>query len=361
MHRRMLAGTMSRILLSHEPLDLPLAAVWRISRGSRTRAENVLVRLHWTDDGGTTHEGLGEAAPYSFYGELRGTVEAALDAFSPLLGDDPFAIDAIMDRVEARVRHNPAAKAAIDLALHDLVGKVLGQPTWRLWGLDASRGPETSYSIGIDSPEAMAARARERAEAGWPILKLKVGSTDDIACVGAVRAAAPSVRLVVDANGAWTAPEAVARLRALEPFGIEFVEQPCAADDVAGLRFVRERTGLPVIADESCATEADIPALAGAVDGINVKIMKSGGLRRVRRMIEVARAHRLRVMCGCLIESSLSISAAAQLLPLLDYADLDGNLLLARDPFRGVMVDRGRLSIPVGPGLGVTTAVHPTP
>lgn len=355
----MLPATMSQITLTHEPLDLPLASVWRISRGARTHAYNVLVRLHWTDDQGVTWEGLGEAAPYAFYGELRGTVEAALDAFAPLLGDDPFAIDAVMDRIEARVNHNTGAKAAIDMALHDLVGKIVGQPLWRLWGLDPSRGPETSYSIGIDAPEAMASKARAFAEAGWPLLKLKVGTSNDVACVQAVREAAPTVRLVIDANAAWSATEAVARLRQLEPFGIEFVEQPCASGDVAGLRFVRERTGMTVIADETCATEEDIPALVGAVDGINIKVMKCGGLRRARRMVDVARAHRLKVMCGCLIESSLSLSAAAQLVPLLDYADLDGNLLLQRDPFRGMTVNRGCLALPLGPGLGVTAAAEP--
>ena len=354
----MLRTNMSQITLTHEPLDLPLTSVWRISRGARTHAYNVLVRLQWTDDDGKTWEGLGEAAPYAYYGELRGTVEAALDAFAPLLGDDPFAIDAVMDRIEARVKHNTGAKAAIDMALHDLVGKILGQPTWRLWGLDASRGPETSYSIGIDTPEAMASKAREFADAGWPLLKLKVGTPDDVACVRAVREAAPGVRLVIDANAAWSATEAVARLRQLEPYGIEFVEQPCATGDVAGMRFVRKRTGMTVIADETCATEDDIPALVGAVDGINIKIMKCGGLRRARRMIEVARAHRLKVMCGCLIESSLSLSAASQLVPLLDYADLDGNLLLKHDPFRGMTVDRGRLGIPWGPGLGASAAAH---
>ena len=345
---------MSQITLTHEPLDLPLASVWRISRGARTHAYNVLLRLHWTDHNGTAWEGLGEAAPYAYYGELRGTVEAALDTFAPLLGDDPFAIDAVLDRLDAKVRHNPGAKAAIDMALHDLVGKVLGQPLWRLWGLDPTRGPETSYSIGIDTPDVMAAKAHEFAQAGWRLLKLKVGTPDDVACVRAVREAAPDVRLVIDANAAWSSAEAVTRLRQLEPFGIEFVEQPCAANDFAGLRFVRDQTGLAVIADESCATEDDIPALANAVDGINIKVMKCGGLRRARRMVEVARAHRLKVMCGCLIESSLSLSAAAHLVPLLDYADLDGNLLLKDDPFRGMTVERGHITIPTAPGLGVS-------
>ncbi|MSQ43212.1 MAG: dipeptide epimerase [Chloroflexi bacterium] len=351
---------MTDITLTHEPLDLALAGVWRISRGSRTRAENILVRLSWVDPTGRVWAGLGEAAPYAYYGELRGTVTACLDEFALLLGDDPFAIDAILDRIEGRIRHNTGAKAAVDMALHDLWGKILGRPIWQAWGLDGSQGPVTSYSIGIDTPEAMGNRARALAEAGWPLIKLKVGTADDIRCVSAVREAAPSVRLIIDANGAWTPREAISRLHQLAQFGIEFCEQPCASADIAGLRFIRERSDVALIADESCATEEDIAGLVGAVDGINIKLMKCGGLRRARRLIEVARSNHLRVMCGCLIESSLAISAAAQLLPLLDYADLDGNLLLASDPFTGVTATRGKLVLGNGSGLGVTRPLSQT-
>ena len=158
----------------------------------------------------------------------------------------------------------------------------------------------------------------------------------------------------MDANTAWSPKQAVRLIRELARFDIEFVEQPVAAHDLAGLRYVREQSALPIIADESCATEEDVPLLAGCVDGVNVKLMKCGGLRRARRVIEVARAHHLQIMCGCLIESSLAITAASHLLPLLDYADLDGNLLLARDPFQGVACEQGKLTLPQGPGLGVT-------
>jgi L-alanine-DL-glutamate epimerase-like enolase superfamily enzyme len=345
------------IRLTHEPLDLPIEGAWTISRGTRRRAENVLLRLRWRAPDGRELEGLGEAAPYGYYGELRGTVEACLDAFGPLLGDDPLALDAVLDALDDRVRHNPGAKAAVDIALHDLVGKILGQPLWRLWGLDAGRGPLTSYSIGLDEPAAMAAKAR--AAAAFPILKIKVGTGRDAEIVEAVRGAVPGARLVVDANGAWTPQQAVRTIRDLTPFGVEFVEQPVAARDLAGMRFVRERSALPLIADESCATAEDVPALADCVDGVNVKLMKCGGLRAARRVIEVARAHHLRVMCGCLIESSISITAASHLLPLLDYADLDGNLLLAHDPYTGVRCDAGRLTLPDGPGLGVTSRDRP--
>ena len=314
-------------------------------------AENVLVRLTWESPDGRTLVGLGEAAPYAYYGELRGTVDACLEAFSPLLGDDPFALDAVLDALEARLSHNPAARAAVDIALHDLVGKALDRPLWQLWGLDPRRGPLTSYTIGLDEPERMAAKAR--AAADFPIIKIKVGTGRDAERVRAVRDAVPEAQLVVDANGAWTPPQAVRTIRELAPFGLGFVEQPVPGGDLEGLRYVRERSDVPLIADESCVTADDVPRLAGRVDGVNVKLMKCGGLRAARRVIEVARAHRLTVMCGCLIESSLSISAASHLLPLLDFADLDGNLLLASDPFRGVTCAAGRLTLPTGPGLGV--------
>jgi L-alanine-DL-glutamate epimerase-like enolase superfamily enzyme len=340
------------LTLTRERLDLPLRQAWTISRGTRTVAQNVLVRLRWRAPDGRDLEGLGEAAPYPYYGELRETTEAVLDAFAGLLGDDPFALDRVLDALEARVRHNPSAKAAVDLALHDLQGKLTGLPLWRLWGLDGARGPLTSFSIGLDEPGVMAEKAR--AAAGFPILKVKVGTERDVALVRAVREAAPGAQLVVDANGAWEPHQAVRAIRDLEPLGIRFVEQPVAARDLAGLRFVRERSPVPLIADESVATAEDVPALAGCVDGVNVKLMKCGGLRAARRVIEVARAHHLQVMCGCLIESSLAITAASHLLPLLDYADLDGNLLLAHDPFQGVRCEAGRLVLPQGPGLGVT-------
>jgi len=342
---------MPSIQLTRERLDLPFKSAWTISRGTRRTAENVLVRLRWRAPDGRELEGLGEAAPYAFYGELRGTVEACLDEFAPLLGDDPREIDEVMNRVEARVRHNTSAKAAIDLALHDLTGQLLGQPLWRVWGLDPTRSPVTSFSIGLDEPDVMARKAREAGE--FPIIKVKLGTARDLEIMAAIHAAIPGHRLVVDANAAWTTKQALRRIDALRDYPIDFVEQPVAAGDLAGLRDVRDRSPFPIIADESCATEEDVPRLAGCVDGINVKLMKCGGLRRARRMIEAARAHQLSVMAGCLIESSLAITAAAHLLPLVDNADLDGHLHLAQDPFQGVTCESGKLTLPTRPGLGV--------
>jgi L-alanine-DL-glutamate epimerase-like enolase superfamily enzyme len=342
---------MGAITLHQEPLDLPFKAAWTISRGTRQRADNVLVRLRWPAPDGQVYEGLGEAAPYAFYGELRGTVQACLAEFAGLLGDDPFAIDATMQRLEARLRHNTAAKAAIDLALHDLMGKVVGKPLWQLWGLDPGQAPVTSYSIGLDEPAEMARKAREAA--AFPILKIKLGTSRDLESMAAVREAVPGHRFVVDANGAWSPKQAARRLRDLDGYKIDFVEQPVAAGDLAGLKYVREHSPFPIVADESCVDEEDVARLAGCVDGVNVKLMKCGGLRRARRLIAAARAHHLQVMVGCLIESSIAITAAAHLAPLLDYADLDGNLLLARDPYQGVTCEGGKLTLPTAPGLGV--------
>lgn len=342
---------MGALTLEHAALDLPFKGAWTIARGTRRAAENVLVRVRWRDGDGSEVTGLGEAAPYGFYGETRGTVQSCLDELGALLGDDPCAIDAIMRRVEARLRHNTAAKAALDMALHDLQGKLLGAPLWRVWGLDSTLAPVSSFSIGLDEPAEMARKARQAAS--FPILKIKLGTARDLEIMQAVRDAVPGHRLVLDANGAWSAKQAARRIESLRDYNIDFIEQPVGADDIEGLRFVRERSPFPIIADESCATAEDVPRLAGAVDGVNVKLMKCGGLRRARQLIETARAHHLSVMCGCLIESSLSITAAAHLGPLVDYADLDGNLHLAQDPFDGVQCEGGKLTLPDRPGIGV--------
>lgn len=331
--------------LRHADLDLTLAHPFQISRGTQTVARNVLATI---EHAGIV--GMGEAAPSGYYGETRATVRAVLDALAPELGDDPFAIDAILGRLDRAIGLNRSAKAAIDVALHDLVGKRLGLPAYRMYGLDGSRTPETSYTIGIDTPEVMARKAAEAPH--YRVLKVKVGTPRDRENLAAIRSVS-NARLRVDANAAWTAKEAVRALDELAEFDLELVEQPVAAADLDGLRFVRERAKMPVIADESCVVPEDVGRVLGRVDGINVKLVKCGGIRRAFQMIQTARSHGLRVMMGCMIESSVLITAAAHLSPLLDYADLDGNLLLAYDPYRGVTVEEGRLRLPEGEGLGV--------
>jgi L-alanine-DL-glutamate epimerase-like enolase superfamily enzyme len=248
------------------------------------------------------------------------------------------------------VPDQPAAEAAIDMALRDLAGKRLGAPYYELLGIDPAAMPPTSYTIGMDIPEIVEAKVREAAD--FEILKVKMGSDDDHRVLESVRRVTDRpVR--VDANEGWTLEEAQSRLEWLEAMGVEFVEQPLPADQLEATRELRRTSPLPLIADESIHRAVDIPRLAEAFDGINIKLMKCGGLGEALRMITVARAHGMQVMLGCMVESSLAITAAAHLAPLVDYVDLDGNLLVESDPFVGATVEGGRLVLPDRPDLGV--------
>jgi L-Ala-D/L-Glu epimerase len=328
-----------------KPIDLKLTTPFRISRGVQTVSSNALVQIKHSG-----HTGYGEAAPDEFYGENVETVLACIARFAGDLGTDPFAVEDIMSRLDKIIRLNPAAKAAVDMALYDLVGKMLGVPVYKLLGLNPTHAALTSFTLGIDSPTEMAKKALLAAD--YPILKVKVGTKNDIAMLEAIREVSLAT-IRVDANAGWTPKEAIKTINALAPYNIEFVEQPISPRDLAGLKLVRENVPVPIIADESCVTVEDIPGVAGCVDGINIKLMKCGGLRQALKMIHVARAHNLRVMIGCMIESSLAITAAAHLTPLVDYADLDGNLLIDNDPYGGVVVEHGKLVLPDEPGLGV--------
>jgi L-Ala-D/L-Glu epimerase len=229
---------------------------------------------------------------------------------------------------------------------------MLDVPLYKLLGLNAANTPHTSFTLGIDNPSEMAKKAL--AARDYPILKIKVGTKHDLDTLKAIRDVS-SATIRVDANTAWTPKEAIKMINALTPYNIEFVEQPISPYDLAGLKLIRENVPLPIIADESCVTVEDIPRVAECVDGINIKLMKCGGIRHALKMIHVARAHNLRIMIGCMIESSLAITAAAHLTPLVDYADLDGNLLIDNDPYIGVKVVDGKLVLPESPGLGVQT------
>lgn len=336
------------IQLDHEILTLHTKVPFAIARG--TQSEYRTVRVIVRADG---HEGHGEAAPNRFYGESAESAVAALERFRGVVADmDPWAIESIEQAMNAALRFNGSVKSAISAALHDLAGRRLGVPVYRLWGLDPARAPRSSYTIPI-APDAAELKRRVDDARAYPILKIKLGTDRDAEIVRQVRELAPDKTLRVDANAAWTAKHALRMVPLLVEHGVEFLEQPLPPHDVEGLRFVRERSALPVIADESCVTSADIPALVGAVDGINIKLSKCGGLREALRMVAVARAHGMLVMAGCMVESSLGITAAAHLAPLLDYVDLDGAALLADDPFTGATIDGGVVRIPDGPGLGV--------
>jgi L-alanine-DL-glutamate epimerase-like enolase superfamily enzyme len=336
---------MTALEVSFEPLDLPLRDPFGISRRTTTVARNVLVKIAWEG-----LVGLGECAPNAYYGESQESVLAWLPRLAEALPEDPFAIHLAVGALEHAAHHNPAARAGLELALWDLLGKRYGAPLWRLWGID-QRVPLSSFTIGIDTPERMAEKAQAAAE--YPLLKVKVGTADDVARLTAIRQARPDARIQVDANGAWTAKEAIGALPRLEAFEVELIEQPVRADDLDGLDAVARATALPVYADEGCVTARDVPKVAGRCDGVVVKLQKCGGLLPALEHVQTARAHGLRVMLGCMVESGLGISAATQLAPLCDSLDLDGNLLLAHDPFDAVAARRGQLTMPAAPGLGV--------
>lgn len=327
-------------------INLKLTEPFRISRGVQYEAKRVVVSIE-----AAGQIGIGEAAPSSFYGETQETVLACLAAYADHLGDDPFALEDILTTLEKTIHRNAAARAAIDMALYDLVGKLLGVPVYKLLGLNPAQTPRTSFTIGLDTPAEMARKASQAKD--FPVLKVKLGSRQDIDCVKAIRDVSNAI-IRVDANAGWTVKEAIKLIEDLKPYQIEFVEQPLPPADLDGLRFIRERSDMPIFADESCVTVEDIPRVAGCVDGINIKLMKCGGLRQALKMIHTARAHHLQIMLGCMIESSLAITAAAQLSPLVDYADLDGHLLIDNDPYQGVRVEEGKLILPQEPGLGVT-------
>lgn len=321
-----------------------------IARGGQSEYRVVWVRLVDTDGA----EGWGEAAPSKFYGETADTVMVALQRFAPVLEQaDAWSIEAIERELEKAMRWNASARCAVSAALHDLAAKRLGVPLWKLWGLDAKAAPQSSFTIGL-APDEATLRERVREVAHFPILKIKLGSTWDREVLRIVRHEAPRATLRVDANCAWTPKQALGMLDVLNEVGVDMLEQPLPPHDLAGLRFVRERANIPVVADESCLVASDIPKLEGVVDGVNIKLAKCGSLREALRMIAVARAHGMRVMCGCMIETTLGIAAAAHFSPLLDDADLDGAALLADDPFAGPAIPNGQVTLGDGPGLGVS-------
>ncbi|MBC7671613.1 MAG: dipeptide epimerase [Polaromonas sp.] len=336
--------------LTHEIVALRTKNPFVIARGGDS--EYRVVRITVTDRDGAW--GWGEAAPSKFYGETADTVVQVLPLLAAAIeGMDGWSLEAMEHALARAIRFNGAARAGVSAALHDLAGKRLGVPVYRLWGLDPAASPASSFTIGI-APDEETLRARVALAAQYPVLKLKLGSSWDERIVRVVRELAPAKVLRVDANAGWTPKSALRIIPLLQELGVEFVEQPLPPGDLEGLRFVRERSALPIIADESCIVSGDIPKLAGVVDGINIKLAKCGGLREALRMVATARAHDMLVMAGCMIESSLGITAAAHFAPLLDCADYDGAALVANDPYLGATIEGGRIEMPSGAGLGVT-------
>jgi len=337
--------------LTFQPMDLQLLHPFTISRSTKKIVPSMLVMLE--QDGIV---GYGEASPSERYGESQGTVAGFLQRIDLMLFQDPFQIEKILNSVDQIAVGNGSAKAAIDIALHDWIGKRLGIPVWKLFGLSKDNAPQSSFTIGIDSPGVIEQKLQE-AEL-YQILKVKVGVPDDREIIQTIRQQTGKI-LRVDANEGWKSKEeALDKILWLEEQGVELVEQPMPANALEQIAWLRERVHIPLIADESVLRLTDIPTLSNAFDGINIKLMKCSGIHEALKMIHTAKAFNMKIMLGCMIESSIGISAAAQLSPLVDYADLDGNLLITNDPFYGVTLAEEKLVLSDNPGIGIHPRAH---
>jgi len=328
--------------LTYHTIDLKLKHPFRISRSVTETRRNVIVEI----DGG-----IGEAAPSPYYGDNAETVVECLEKVKDQIGDDPFQIETILSNLNSIIVGNYPAKAAIDTALYDLTGKRLNIPIYKLLGLDGKKPLATSFTIGIDTPDKMKEKTKEAKD--FQVYKVKVGVENDIEMVKAVREVTDA-KIRVDANAGWSnAEEALSKIDQLKKYKIEFVEQPIDPNDKNGLERIKRESEIPIIIDEHLMTSKDIPGFVGLCDGINIKLAKCGGIREALRMIHVAQAYGLKVMIGCMIESSVGIAAAAQIGSLADYLDLDSNLLVSNDPYEGMTVKDGMIYLSDMPGLGI--------
>lgn len=331
--------------LSITALELRTRHEFKIARGGNTSWEHLVVALE--HDGKV---GLGEVSATAYYGETAETARAALAAWEPFLPSDPWDAEGFERRARGRLAGNRAAWNALDTALWDLRGQSVGLPLWKLWGLDPKAMPLSSFTLGLADWETMELKLEEAAR--YPILKVKVGGADDVNTLKRIRERTDRP-IRVDANAGWTRDQAAFLLPRLAELGVEFVEQPLAPGDREGLLWLAQRSPLPLYVDESCHVASDVAGLSDRVSGVVVKLVKTGGPSEALRLIHAARAHGLGLMLGCMIESSLGITAAAHLGPLFDTLDLDGHWLLAEDPYEGVGGEDGRLVLPERAGLGV--------
>ncbi|RTR28711.1 dipeptide epimerase [Deinococcus radiophilus] len=335
-------------MITWSRFDLTTAQPFGIARWTHSTYERV--RVEW-QLGEVT--GQGEAAPNAFYGETGATVLAALERLAPLL-DDPWAFRTLAGQLDAALAYHPSAKCALEMAALEACALSVSRPVRELLGLPSGKIPESSFTIGIASLPEMQAQARAAVERGHAVLKVKLGTAHDEQILSALREVAPAVALRVDANAAWTLPQARRMLDVLEHWRVELLEQPLPAGDLDGHRALRRSARLPIIADESLHSVANVPALAEAFDGVNLKLAKLGGPVQGLRAMELARLHGMSVMIGCMIESSLGIAAAVTLAPQCDWVDLDSPLLLAADPVQGLIWEAGCLSVSDAPGWGVS-------
>ena len=346
-HRFNIVKGDGRMHLKFFPYELELTHTFTVSSFSRKTTPDVQVEIEYE---GIT--GYGEASMPPYLGQSVASVTAFLQRVDLSPFTDPFQLEDILAYVDSLSEGDSAAKAAIDIALHDLVGKLMGQPWYRIWGPDPAKAPSTTYTIGIDTPEVVREKTLEAA-GRFNLLKVKVGLDSDVEMIETIRSVT-DVPLAVDANQGWKdRSQALDEIAWLAEQGVVMVEQPLPIDRLDDTAWLTERSPLPIFADESVQRLKDIPSLVGAFNGINIKLMKCTGMREAWKMVTLSRALGMKVMVGCMTETSCAVSAAAQLSPAVDFADLDGNLLISNDRFLGVQVVDGRLTLPDLPGIGV--------
>ena len=345
-------GVGSRMTLRYFPYELQLRHTFTVATSSRTTTQGVQVEIEY--------EGLigyGEASMPPYLQKELGTLEsvqAFLKRVQDIIGefDDPFKLEEILSRIDSMSESDAAAKAAVDIALHDLVGKMLGAPWYKIWGFDTAKAPSTTFTIGIDTPDVVRTKTKECAEK-FNILKVKLGRDNDKEMIETIRSVT-NLPIAIDANQGWKDKKyALDMIHWLNERGIVMIEQPMPKTQIDDIAWVTEHSPLPVFADESIQRLKDVAAQKGVFSGINIKLMKCTGMREAWKMLNLARAMDMKVMIGCMTETSCACSAAAQLSPAVDFADLDGNLLIANDRFRGMEVVNGKITIPDLPGIGV--------
>ncbi len=341
-------GKGGKMKLTFKPYDLKLKHVFTVASSSRTTTPDVQVEINY--DGIT---GYGEASMPPYLGE---SVESVMDFLKKVNIEqfsDPFQLEDILAYVDGIMPGNTAAKASVDIALHDLVGKLLGAPWYKIWGLDKEKAPSTTFTIGIDTPDVVRQKTLEVA-GQFNILKVKLGRENDKEMIETIRSVT-QLPIAVDINQGWTDKyQALDMILWLKEQGIVMVEQPMPKTQLDDIAWVTQQSPLPIFADESFQRLEDMIKLKGAFTGINIKLMKCTGMREAWKMVTLARALGMRVMVGCMTETSCAVSAAAQLSPAVDFADLDGNLLIDNDRFKGMEVVKGIITLNDLPGIGIT-------
>ena len=334
------------LTLRFKPYDLQLNHTFTLAGSSRTTTPVMLTELKY--DGIT---GYGEASMPPYLGESHKTATSFLSSLKLSQFNDPFQLEKILDYVDGVAPGNCAAKASVDIALHDLVGKMMGQPWYKIWGFDPAKTPNTSFTIGIDTPEVVREKVREASP--YKILKIKLGRDNDKEMINTIRTET-DVPLCVDVNQGWTdKKKALDMIYWLKEKGVVFVEQPMPKTALDDMAWLTENSPLPTIADEALQRLPDVKKAHGVYSGINIKLMKCSGMREAHKMLTLARALDMKIMIGCMTETSCAVSAAAQLSPMTDWADLDGNLLISNDPYEGVKVIDGKMILFDKPGIGI--------